>query len=368
MLQRGGGEVTVLGFHRQEQAPDDVGSVKPVNFGRTHNGPLKRLPMIAKTAARLGECRQAVYGSDIIIARTLEMLCLAAMARKRFEPSARLVFECLDIHRMMLRGDALATCLRSVEARLLKSCDLLVVSSPAFVSEYFARQHRKLPPVCLIENKPLAAEINGVRPSQTLAGPPWRIGWYGMIRCRKSLSILAKLCGEAPHLLEVEIRGRPSYDVFPDFEETITKNARISFLGSYDRRDLGALYSGVHFTWAVDYFEQEGNSNWLLPNRLYEGSLHNAVPIALAATETARWLKAKRIGVILDEPLDRSLRDFLNNVTMADLACLRSRIAEIPRKGLVCDDGECRNFVRHLAETTGASADLPIIIDCADAS
>ena len=40
--------------------------------------------------------------ANVILARNLEMLVLAIRARKRYAPQARVVYECLDIHRMLL--------------------------------------------------------------------------------------------------------------------------------------------------------------------------------------------------------------------------------------------------------------------------
>ena len=129
------------------------------------------------------------------------------------------------------------------------------------------------------------------------AGPPWRIGWYGVIRCRKSLELLAALDHQLPGQVKVEIRGRPSLNVIPDFDALVAATPGLRFLGPYDRRrDLAPMYRGVHFAWAIDYYEAGANPDWLLPNRLYEGSLRGAVPIALARTETGRWLAGRQAG------------------------------------------------------------------------
>ena len=111
-----------------------------------------------------------------------------------------------------------------------------------------------------------------------------------------------------------------------------------SFRGPYDRRhDLPAMYGGVHFTWAIDYYEAGANSDWLLPNRLYEGSLHGAVPIALARVETGRWLAAHRAGVLLAEPLETALADYFKGLDAAGYAAAAAAIAAIPRGDLVED-------------------------------
>ena len=66
------------------------------------------------------------------------MLLLASRARKRYAPAARLVYECLDIHRLLLSTRFDGALLRFLETRLWDEVDLLLTSSPAFVRNYFA--------------------------------------------------------------------------------------------------------------------------------------------------------------------------------------------------------------------------------------
>ena len=118
--------------------------------------------------------------------------------------------------------------LRTVENWLLRRCRLLIVSSPAFVSEYFTPTHGRLPSVALLENKVLEGEITSgfaavLRQRDTTTktapvGPPWRIGWFGVIRCQRSLDLLTCLVRQFPGQVEVVMRGRPARGVMPDFD------------------------------------------------------------------------------------------------------------------------------------------------------
>jgi succinoglycan biosynthesis protein ExoL len=351
MLREGGAQVTLFGFHRSLKPPAD--SAGPIDFGRTYDGrPINRIPAIARTAMMLGRWRTEMIGADIVMARTLEMLFLASIARMRFAPSASVVYECLDIHRMMMGSNRLGSALRAIEGRLLKGSDTLVVSSPAFVSEYFAKRYPHLPSICLVENKLIFSEIGNVRDviAQSPApGPPWRIGWFGVIRCHRSLKLLAALCRSAPGLVEVEIRGRPTEALQQELDKTLPHTPAMSFLGPYSRSDLGQLYGGIHFIWAMDFYEAESNSIWLLPNRLYEGSLYGAVPIALSSTATAQWLREHSAGILLAEPLDASLAEFVHSHTGSDYASERAKVARIPHSALISDAAECKNLVHQLA-------------------
>ena len=86
--------------------------------------------------------------------------------------------------------------LRMAEAGFGRRAQMLMTSSPAFIEHYFARRSRLKIPAMLVENKvldltdvPAAAPLTPRAPE---AGRPWRIGWFGALRCRKSLSILTE--------------------------------------------------------------------------------------------------------------------------------------------------------------------------------
>jgi len=120
-----------------------------------------------------------------------------------------------------------------------------------------------------------------------------------MLRCQKSLSILSALAATSGGRVEVVLRGRPARSAFNDFDAVVAKSPGLTFGGPYVAADLPELYGGVHFTWAIDYFEEGLNSSWLLPNRLYEGAVYGAPPVALAQVETGRWLARHGVGVTL---------------------------------------------------------------------
>jgi len=226
----------------------------------------------------------------VILARNLEMLVLATRARKRHAPAATVVYECLDIHRMLLSNSPGGGLLRLLETKLCQEVDLLLTSSPAFVRNYFTPRGF-LAPIRLVENKVLVLSDTASRttPRRPPPGPPWRIGWFGVIRCRKSLDILSSVARAAWGDVEVVIRGRPSGATFPDFEAAIANRPHIRYAGPYrNPDDLPDIYGDVHFNWAVDYYESGQNSSWLLPNRIYEGSFHGTIPIALKGVETGR--------------------------------------------------------------------------------
>jgi hypothetical protein len=58
-----------------------------------------------------------------------------------------------------------------------------------------------------------------------------------------------------------------------------------------------------------------GNSDWLLPNRIYEASYFGCPSIALAGTETGRRVAADGLGFTVEEPTAEALTELLRGLT-----------------------------------------------------
>lgn len=348
MLKAGGAQPVVLGFCRAETAPDALEGCPTVHLGRTYDARLgHRAKMTALTALKARRFRHLLAGAEVVMARQLEMLAIAHAARLACGLHARVIYEALDVHRIMVQDTVKGLAMRTVEKALLKRSDLLVVSSPAFLDAYF-RPIQGLgddvhTPVMLVENKVL--ELGGhaaPRPGPP-AGPPWRIGWMGAIRCRKSLDILTSLAARRPDLTEVHIHGRPAYTEFDDFDAQVAAVPNVRFGGAYTAADLPRLYGDVHFCWAIDFMEEGLNSSWLLPNRLYESARYGCTPVALEGVQTGRYLAEHGFGVRLGRPED--LEGFLETLTPERYAVLRAELAAQPMTEFVADESDCRRLV-----------------------
>jgi hypothetical protein len=353
MLKAGGAEPVVLGFRREAEAPAGVAGAPAIDLGRTHDGRFVQraglTALNALTAARLAE---HVKGAEVVMARMLESLAIAEAARALAAPKARLVYEALDIHRLLVGEGVKSRALRAAERALMRRADLLVVSSPAFLERYYRPMQgvgRELAiPTLLVENKVLELADEADAPAfDPPPGPPWRIGWLGAIRCAKSLAILTDLAARRPDLVEVRIWGRPAYSEFADFDAQVRALPNLAFGGSYTAADLPGLYGQVHFAWAIDFMEEGLNSAWLLPNRLYEASRHGAVPIALKGVQTGRYLAEHGFGVTLETAAE--LEAVLERLTPAAYAGLRATVEAQPREAFVAGPDDCRALVAALA-------------------
>jgi succinoglycan biosynthesis protein ExoL len=354
MLQAGGAELTVAGFRRSEKPVTRLAGAPALDLGRTFDGRLAhRAALVALRCARAGALRDIVRSAEVVLARNLEMLAIAAAARRAHAPGAKLVYECLDIHHAMCGSGPVSVALRALEGALLRSCSAVIVSAPAFVTEYFEKRYRRLPRMLLVENKVLAqAERERVAAVARPAGPPWRIGWFGNLRCRRSVDLLKEIVRRAQGAVEVLLRGRPSSHTLSDLEARIADAPGVRFGGPYAQAELAQIYGQVHFVWSVDYMDEGSNSDWLLPNRIYEGSFFNTPSIAERRKAAGGWVAEKGAGLLVDDPVLDTVR-LLTALTQDDYRVLEQRTRDIDTRAIAFDGEACRGLVAAL----GGAAD-----------
>ncbi len=368
MLEAGGASVVLAGFTRGTP-PERVGRTRPMSLGTTADGRFaQRIAMVGKAVLTARAALAGTARPDVIIGRNLEMLAVAQRVAALQPTRPPVVYECLDIHRLMLGTSMVGRAMRLAERRLAGRAALLMTSSPRFLEAYFEPRRQAHIPTLLVENKvlELGPAPHRAKTADLVPGPgaPWRIGWFGALRCARSFDILSAFTRACEGRYEVLLRGRPARDVFPDFEARIAKEPFMRFEGAYrNPEDLAGLYGSVQFTWAIDFFEAGMNSDWLLPNRLYEGCRHGAVPIAMAGTQTSRTLAQMGLGIHLDATEPARLAQALP-ADAAAYAALRDAVMAQPAARFACGPDECTALVRRLTGLA-ATGRAPLLAEAA---
>ncbi len=327
-----------------------------VDLGRTHDARfIHRLGAILSGARKAAGARGILEKCDLVYARNLDMALCARLAMAMTGARRPLVYECLDVHRLMHRTDLVGSALRMLERAILKSSTLLVVSSPGFVRDYFEVRHPGKFRAHLIENRIADAPALAPRPlSRERAAPPLRIGWFGVLRCRRSLDLLEALAVRFGSDIEIVLRGYPDV-MLPDFHERVRKHHNMRYRGRYKSPDdLADLYGAVDLVWAGDFHDAGANSRWLLPNRLYEGGYFAAPAIAPADSETGRWVAAHGAGFLVEEPLEETMRALMEELLAAPdkITQAQASLTALPRETFVQPRDEMRAVV-NAALTSG---------------
>ncbi|MEM7076741.1 MAG: hypothetical protein AAGA28_17580 [Pseudomonadota bacterium] len=339
-FERDGLEVYGFASYRMDPEPPDW---IVVNLGRTFdNGYAHRAGSIIRGARKAQN--PSLSDADVIVARNLDMLLTAALARRRAGLGTPLVYECLDIHRLVARRDPIGGAFRLLERNALHQCSAVWVSSPAFQSEHFEKHYPDVKGVQLLENRlqtALGQRCTRFRNNERKL----RIGWFGNLRCARSLELMCSVAERFRTQVEISLRGYPATAKLPDFQRIVDAHANIEFGGRYAWPDeLEAIYDSVDLVWAGDFMDASLNSDWLLPNRLYEGGWFGCPPAAPKSSQTGKWIAGHGAGFVLEEPMEQTLPALVDTLLNdpAPLVAARTRLLDLPRDVFVEPVGTLR--------------------------
>lgn len=357
-FQGDGFQVTGFMMRRREPLAQEWDNI---DLGQTQDGAfLQRVVQVFRGARIAAASGDKLRSADVIYARNLDMLACAFLAKRHAKLATPVIYECLDVHRLLCRQDVIGKALRALEGWLLKRSAALVVSSPAYLTQHFERYYPGKFQAYLIENRLSGHASYGARVPETRATPSGylRLGWVGNLRCRRSLDLLCQIADRFGAQVEVKLRGVPALTEIPDFEAMIAARPNMSFYGRYrSPEDLPGIYSGLDVVWSGDFMEAGLNSTWLLPNRIYEGGYYCVPPIAPAGTETARWVARQNCGFVLDEPLETTLPQLISELLSdpSRIAGYSNTLAALPEETFVQPQGFLRQIIESALKQRVAS-------------
>jgi succinoglycan biosynthesis protein ExoL len=295
------------------------------------------------------------------IARNLDMLLLAVFARGLCPgPPPRLVYECLDIHGLFTRADAIGAVHAlggTADAGAVRSSDPVLAGVPRALFRTGAAGDDA--------RRASGEQALGLRtipratadPAQRTETAPFILGWVGSLRCAKSLEILAGTArgwgrrsrsGATARCIAMPCRVSTRPAAHPN----------IRHAGAYRYPDaLGAIYTACDAVWAQDLWQSGANSDWLLPNRIYEASYFGCPSIALAGTETGRRVAADGLGFTVEEPTAEALTALLRGLTPERTRAASARLLARPEGDFRLTEAE---LAAALAPVLGRAARLDV--------
>ncbi len=312
-----------------------------------------RLIRLVAALFKVVKHRNVLRECHIFYARNIDMLFVAAIAKTLMRTKAVLAYEVLDVQTIFVGQRVINSVFRWMERVLLARCDLLVVSSPEFMTRYFQPYQHYAGPWRLLENK-ISVQHSAIREEgrahRPKLNPPWVIGWFGNVRCVRSLEMLGRIADTLGDRVLIYIRGVAPEVHLPKrlLEAAIACRRNLVFGGPYvSPHDLPTIYGKVHFAWCVDYLDAGTNSDWLLPNRLYEGGFMGAVAIARKGTATGRMVEREGLGRTFAEPLADEIVAFLDGLT-PDAYHRERQAVEVKERSLFVDATDTRDLLEHL--------------------
>ncbi|WP_176473793.1 glucosyltransferase [Actibacterium ureilyticum] len=302
-----------------------------------------RLPVLLSAARTLLRHKKDFREADFIYARNMDLVFLGLLAKKLSGSKAKLVYEVEDVQEVFFKQTLAGRIFRWLEARALNQIDLLVPLSPGFMRGYFEPVQNYDGPHYVLENK---IQLGDRPDTRTEAGQVWNgirdrwvIGWFGTLRCPKSMALLEQIAERLGDKVEIYTRGYPTETGLDAYMEIVNRHPNWVYDGEYTiPDDLEQMYGRVHFSWCIDYLDEFGNSPLLLACRMYQGGFYGAVPLAVEGWEMDRWLQRAGIGHAFPSPVADPICDFLETLDWDDYVAERARIEE-NRNALFLEDG-----------------------------
>lgn len=313
-----------------------------------------RIIAILRACQSIVRNKAAFDGADFLYARMIDMALLAQFAKWWFGLDAKLIYEVEDVQAVFFRKSVSGRIFRLVERWLLSKTQLLVVMSPGFLRGYFHPVQGYSGPSFVLENKlqlpkavrtPAADQWRNIREK-------WIIGWFGTLRCERSMQILSEIATRLGERVEIRTRGFPTETGLAHYMKFVGAHANWSYGGEYKiPDDLEEMYGGVHFTWCLDFLDSGGNSELLLACRMYQGGFYGSVPLVAENSEMRRFLAPHQIGHAFGEPFAEAIAAFLQRLTWDQYNDEREKILSLAQE-LFLDTGcDIRRLIEAIKST-----------------
>ncbi len=334
-LEEQGADVEILSFDRDYYVGREMDR-DYVSLGRLEHGHyLKRIPLLLRAVYTI---RKHLQSCDVAYAFGLDMALVACLARTGIRRRPKLVYEVGDIVEVFLRTGFIARAWRILEGLVLSRVDLLVTTSEAFIREYFQPVHgRRVPKTLVVENKPKlvrSTDSADVRSANTVAEGPLRIGWFGLLRCARSMEILSELVRRGEGRFELVLRGIGMAGL--NLEEWAESSEYISFGGPYVvPADLPKMYEDVDLVWGCfpllgpDQSEMRSGT-MARTNRFYEACFFRRPLINRSDSEDGRVIEMNDIGLCVELRNQEETVERLLSISGEQIKTWRAAIDQLP--------------------------------------
>jgi succinoglycan biosynthesis protein ExoL len=296
-----------------------------------HGRYLDRPPKLARAIPTIAG---ALQDGDIVYCMGLDLLVLGALAVQLARKRCQIVYECADIVSRLYGSSWTARSLRTVERWALRHCNLIVVTSPRYVSEYFVKQQRQTSErFFLLENK-VPHFTPAPKPSAPWDGSrPLRLGYFGLLRDPRAWRIMLAWAQQAPDRLQIIVRGYPFG--IEGIQTDIDSRANISFGGEYIYpNDLPDMYVSIDLVWVTYPMPKDplADPRWQWPrtNRFYEACYFGKPMIGQIGSADGAMIESHDIGLTIDTASPDDALARLQAIRPADLDRWTTNLRQLP--------------------------------------
>lgn len=318
---------TVLGFER-DHYPGKTWAIPTESLGKIQHGRyFRRIGILIRSVFKI---RKAAKNQDAIYAYNLDILWISWLATL-FQPgNIKIVYDVADIRAILVEKGFVSSVLRTFERFLLKRTSIVVVASPAYVDGYFKSIQQADNTYFVIENKVDKDHL----PDQTEFLQPGSkketitIGYFGMLRCERSLQVLKELIANNNGRIRLLLRG-----IFlntGNYEEEFKKLEYTHYGGPFVYPDdLGEMFGATDLIWGA-HFQTKPNKKWAIVNRLYQACYFKRPLIVQAGSQNAKLVNRFNIGREIDLANPRQAIQDIQDISYTHIAEWQKNMKEMP--------------------------------------
>jgi succinoglycan biosynthesis protein ExoL len=335
-------QIQVYAFERKGSYPGKKIDFEIDMLGEvTHVSYVKRFVVIVKS---INKIRKAVKNTDVIYTFGLDMLFLGWISKQlSFRKNVKLIYEVGDIREILIGNTPINSIVRFFEKFLLRYVSLLVVTSEAFYNGYFLKvQNVKSLKYHVIENK-LDSDIMSAARSQAITEKQYKdftIGYFGVLRCARTLEILKILAEKGKGKIKIYLRGLPGIKTQKEYDELVSIEGVVNGGPYVVPDDLSVMYNSVDMVWACyPYHGKEiGNWCWAKTIRFYESCYFRKPLFVQTGTEDCKTVGQYGIGICLDlEKIEKTI-DFILSLSDDEISGWRRNIKALPENVYLYSD------------------------------
>ena len=345
-----GVDAKVMAFSRQGALGIDDESVEVLGEVR-HEDARQRLAVYARAMPAI---RRELRSADVVYCFGPDLLGLARAAGLSTRRAPRIVVEMGDLPFELVRKDRRGAASRALERLLLQGDVLLVATSPAFVENYYRGIQGLHSLRCFVLENKVDPAVTPPPLARRLRQGPLRIGWFGLLRCEDSWSVLHDLVQAAPDRFRVEIRGL----IDPSLGELSRRVLATDGLTHYGRYqvpdDLPGMFDEIDLCWMVhhDPLRPYETWGWARSNRLYQAGWYKTPIIGQYDKDDSRVVEELDCGMTLDVTRPQEAIEKLLAISDADLTRWRANLDEAPTERFALS-GEHASLLRQLGGSGG---------------
>ncbi len=291
-----------------------------------------------------------IQGSDNLF--LYNIACLITFRKPKF------IYQISDIREILTKPNPFNRLLSLIDAFFTKRALLLVVTSEAFVEEYYKKKFKNFEVnYKLIENKIQLynKSLNNIYPLQKIekSRELITIGYFGFLRCERSLETLLQLA-KTDSKFVIIIRGilSPSLE---KYTAEFNKVNNVHFLGKFiSPFHLEEMYDEIDLAWiCYPYVEQSyGNISWARTNRFYEAGYFKTPMITQLGTKDSFRAKEQNLGITIDLGNIENCIQQLTKINSNDIKNLKINFGTVNQEAFVItnDYDDVDNYLKKIMD------------------